>query len=53
MESFATDLINMSQFTALVKSFIAKFSENHCKEMFKSLARKPTENKSSFKMKDG
>ena len=52
MENFKTHLVNKSKFTALVKSFISKFSDNHCGEMFKSLARKPSEFKSSFK-KDG
>ena len=52
MDNFKTHLVNRSQFTALVKSFISKFSDSHCGEMFRTLARKPTDFKSSFK-KDG
>lgn len=52
MPRVSVGLINRSQFTALVKSFISKFSETACGEMFRTLSKKVSESKSSLK-KDG
>ena len=52
MEGFKTTMVNRSQFTALVKAFLGKFSDSHCNEMFKLLAKPKSENRSSLK-KDG